>query len=186
MSLTLEPGLVESARSGGEPLERLIAAVWPEAYRIAFSVLRDAGLAEDAAQDACATIARALQNLKQPDVFRSWSYRIIVNHAITTSRRRPHTEPIDPTNDCGVVFDRSDALDLYNALATLPVAQRGAILLHYYGGLNSKEIAAATGLPSSTIRFHLMLARKTLRRALADAGLRAAAGLSEEILSDVR
>ncbi|MBC5829049.1 MAG: sigma-70 family RNA polymerase sigma factor [Candidatus Eremiobacteraeota bacterium] len=69
----------------GDGLERLIIAVWPEAYRIAFSILRDGGLAEDAAQEACATMARQLHTLKNTGVFNAWSYKIIVNHAITAA-----------------------------------------------------------------------------------------------------
>jgi RNA polymerase sigma-70 factor (ECF subfamily) len=182
--LTLESGLIESARSGGAGLERLIVAIWPEAYRIAFSILRDRGLAEDAAQEACATLARSLPTLKDTSVFRAWSYKVIVNHAITVGRRRPRTQTLDALYDRGIQFDQSDALDLYNALAALPVVQRGAIILHYYAGLNSGEIAAATGLPASTVRFHLMLARRALRKALSAVDARTIPP-SEEVLSDV-
>lgn len=184
MPLTLESGLIESARSGGTGLEHLIAAVWPEAYRIAFSILRDVGLAEDAAQEACAAMARSLPALKNPGVFYAWSYKIIVNNAITVARRRPRTQTLDTLTDHGIHFDQSDALDLYKALAALPFAQRGAIILHYYAGLNSGEIAAAAGLPSSTVRFHLMLARRTLRKALSKTDARPRQP-SEEVLSDV-
>ena len=87
-------------------------------------------------------------------------------------------------NNQAVHFDVSDSLDLHNALATLSVKQRGAVILHYYAGLNSGEIAAATGLPRSTVRFHLMLARIRLRKALStmDAGVIPS---SPEALSDV-
>lgn len=166
MALRIETDLIESAMANEAALERLINRVWPEAYRIAFSILQDRGLAEDAAQDACASIARSLPKLKSTSVFRSWSYKIIVNRAITTARQRPKTLTLDTLGDRGVHFDHSDALDLCNALATLPLEQRAAIILHYYGGLNSGEVAVATGLPSSTIRFHLMLARRALRKAL--------------------
>jgi len=164
--LVLENGLVDSARLGGPSLERLIVAVWPEAYRIAFSILRDRGLAEDAAQEACASIARSLPTLKSTNGFAAWSYKIITNHAITTARQRSRIQTADALDDRAAQIDRSDAMDIEKALAALPVAQRSAILLHYYAGLASSEIAAATGLSASTIRFHLMLARRTLRRAL--------------------
>jgi len=178
MALTVETDLIESAMAGDAALERLIECIWPEAYRIAFTILQDRGLAEDAAQDACASIARSLSSLKNASVFRSWSYKIIVNRAITTARRRPKTHTLDALADRSVVFDDSDALDLYNALASLPLEQRAAIILYYYGGLKSGEIASATGLPSSTIRFYLMLARRSLRKALSAPQL-------QEALSDV-
>jgi len=184
MPLDFEDELIESAKSGGAALECLIAAVWPEAYRIALSILRDAGLAEDAAQDACAAMARSLGTLKNSASFPAWCYRTIVNHAITAGRRRPRTQALDTLAERAIHVDRSDALDLYRALAELSYVQRAVVLMHYYAGLDSGEIAAATGLPRSTIRFHLMLARQALRRALAGYDTRTLP--PEEVLSNVQ
>ena len=184
MPLSLKAALVERARAGGSDLEQLIAAVWPDAYRIAFAILRDAGLAEDAAQEACATVARSLQTLRNADFFGSWSYKIIVNEALTTARRWPPMETLSAAGARIVNSDRSDALDLYHALTALPLEQRAAILLHYYAGLNSGEIAEATGIASSTVRFHLMLARRALRKALSAES--PAARAPEEVLPHVR
>lgn len=183
MPLVLEDDLVDSARLGGAGLERLIVAVWPEAYRIAFSILRDRGLAEDAAQEACASIARSLPTLKSTNGFAAWTYKIVTNHAITVARQRSRVQTADAVDDRAAQIDRSDAMDIEKALATLPLAQRSAILLHYYAGLTSSEIAAATGLSASTIRFHLMLARRTLRRALSTE--EAIAPTSEEAIHHV-
>jgi RNA polymerase sigma-70 factor, ECF subfamily len=183
--LDVEARLIDGARSGGADLERLIRAVWPEAYRIAFSMLRDRGLAEDAAQEACAAIARCLPSLKKTDGFSAWSYKIIVNHAIVAARRRQRTQSLDEVPSAAGDADRSDALDLHDALMRLPIEQRGAIVLHYYVGLNSREIAASTGLRPSTVRFHLMLARRSLCKALS-AAPNPSAPPSEEVLSNVR
>jgi RNA polymerase sigma-70 factor (ECF subfamily) len=164
--LSVDDGAIEAARSGGAGVDRLIAAVWPEAYRIAFGVLRDRGLAEDAAQEACASIARGLPSLKNTAAFSTWSYKIIVNRAISAARARPRTLTLDSSIESGVHVDRTVAVDLSNALSRLSVVQRAAVILHYYAGLNSREIAAATGVTSATVRFHLMLARRALRKAL--------------------
>jgi RNA polymerase sigma-70 factor (ECF subfamily) len=182
--LQIDVALVGSARTDRAALERLVEEVWPEAYRIALAVLRDRHLAQDAAQDACATIVRSLAALKDANTFAAWTYRIVVNAAITIARRRPPMQPLDRVVDRGATVDTAEAIDLDTALAALPVAQRAVILLHYYAGLNSKEIAAATGLPSSTIRFHIMLARRALRKALAVED--SARPLSDEVLTNAR
>ena len=181
MALKIDPALVRAATSDDASLERLIEAVWPEAYRLAASILRDRTLAEDVAQEACATMARSLATLKEAGTFTSWLYRIVTNHAITAVRKRRPTVPIDAAAECGAHFDSSDALDLYTALAALPIDQRAAIVLHYYGGLNSFEIAQALGVAAPTVRFRMMLARRALARALA-----APSNVPNEALSHVR
>ena len=104
--------LVERARGGGDALEGLIAAVWPDAYRMARTILGDAGHAEDAAQEACARMARSLPELRDAGAFRTWMYRIVVNEALAALRARRSALPLDAAADSGVPFDRSDALDL--------------------------------------------------------------------------
>jgi RNA polymerase sigma factor (sigma-70 family) len=76
-------------------------------------------------------------------------------------------------------------LDLHNALAALTPKRRALILLHYYAGLNSAEIAVATGSPASTIRFQLMLARRALRKALSQPQS-SSEQTNEEAITDVR
>lgn len=159
--------LVEAARTGGAALEALIAAIWPDAYRIARTILRDPGHAEDAAQEACARVARMLPSLKNVDAFSSWCYRIVVNEAIACARSLRPAIALDAIADRCVAFDRSDALDLYDALGTLSPVQRAIVILHYHCGFSSKEIAATLGSAPPTVRFHLMMARQALRKALA-------------------
>lgn len=164
--MVTDTALIEQARAGGIALDRLITAVWSEAYRIAFSVLRDRGLAEDATQEACAKIAASLGQLNDPSGFASWSYRLIVRQAIDVGRRMRPARPLEEVTQPAVEFDAIGSIDLQEALGKLPLVQRAAVILHYYAGFNSGEIAQATGLPASTVRFHLMHARRTLRKAL--------------------
>src|SRR6185437_1308041 len=107
MALKIDPAVVEAAAAGDAPLERLIEAVWPEAYRLAASILRDRSLAEDVAQEACATMARSLPALKDARTFSSWFYRIVTNRAVSVGRARRPTVPIDTAAECGARFDSS-------------------------------------------------------------------------------
>lgn len=167
MRLHVGVELIRKAQTeGGTALESVIASVWDEAYRICATMLRDRVAAEDAAQDACVAILQGFEQLRDAGAFPAWSYKIIVNRAISIARRRSNAVPIEAVAARQVHFDTDDALDLATALAALPITHRGAIVLHYYAGLTSREIAEATGLPRSTVRFHLMLARRSLRAAL--------------------
>jgi RNA polymerase sigma-70 factor (ECF subfamily) len=147
-------------------MEKLIAAVWPEAFRLSLGILHDRGLAEDAAQEACAAMAVSLSSLKNAGAFRTWFYRVVVHESISASRRRRETVALRNDESAASETDSAQAIDLAKALQKLPPQQRAVVLLHYYAGLNSSEIASAADLPPSTVRFHLMLARRALRRAL--------------------
>jgi RNA polymerase sigma-70 factor, ECF subfamily len=188
MPSQLERDAILAAQSeGGAALERVICAVWPDAYRIAAAILRDHGLAEDAAQNACVAIVRALPSLRDPGGFASWSYKIIVNNAMSLARRRRSTQSLDAAERKEVRFNSDDALDLADAFATLSVVQRGATILYYYAGLTSREIAQSMKLPDSTIRFQLMLARRRLRAALSEAPAGSSpAKVCQEVYTDVR
>lgn len=167
MGFTVDPDLVVRAQRDRSALEVLLARVWPEAYRVALGIVRDPGLAEDAAQDACADIAGALGELRATPAFYGWMYRIIVRRATAAARRWKPRAEIDSFPDSRTPANHDDRLDVLAAVAALPIAQRTAVVLRYYAGLNAAEISAALGLPAPTVRFHLMLARRTLRVALA-------------------
>jgi RNA polymerase sigma-70 factor (ECF subfamily) len=167
MGFSVDPELVLEAQGEAAALDRLITALWPEAYRVALGVLHDRGLAEDAAQDACAAIAAGLPRLRSTEAFYAWMYRIIARTAIVVAKRSKRAaalespaEPIDRPNFV-------DGIDILAAIAALPLSQRSAVILYYYSGLTSREIAETLGVPAATVRFHLMLARRSLRSALA-------------------
>jgi RNA polymerase sigma-70 factor (ECF subfamily) len=165
------PGdLIEAARLS-EPGagDRLLAQAWPHAFRIARSILRDAGLAEDAAQEACAIVYCTVTRLRSAFAFRVWFYRIVVREAMRLDRTRAKAasftyEPVAGA-DAGDWIER---LDVHRALGRLSRAQRAAVVLHYYADMSSREIAAVLGVPDSTVRFHLVNARRKLEALLGD------------------
>jgi DNA-directed RNA polymerase specialized sigma24 family protein len=50
---------------------------------------------------------------------------------------------------------------------------RTALVLRYYGDLNSREIGTALGIPSATVRFRLARALRCMRALLAEPDARA-------------
>ena len=159
--------LIKAAIKGGVPeADDLIRVVWPRAYRIAFSIVRNHTLAEDAAQEACSVLFRSIGQLRSVEAFGVWFYRIVVRQAVSLEKRNA---PMLVEPDQGFKSNLEDALlrvDICNALALLTQSQRIAIALHYYAEMNSREIADVLGLKDSSIRFHLMKAKRTLEQVL--------------------
>jgi RNA polymerase sigma-70 factor (ECF subfamily) len=166
MGFTVDPHLIRDAQADAAALEALLVALWPEAYRVAFGVLHDRGLAEDAAQEACASVALRLSALRSNDAFYGWMYRIVVRHATASAKRSKKIVELGSSAEPRAASSDDERLDILAAVDALPRPQRIAVVLRYYAGLNSAEIAAALRVPAPTIRFRLMLARRSLRRAL--------------------
>jgi len=72
---------------------------------------------------------------------------------------------VDPRSDESEAPDRAR---LRRALAVLSVDQQEVLLLGYFEGLSSSEIAAKVGIPIGTVKSRVASALSTLRLALAD------------------
>lgn len=166
--------LAIAASNGREQeYEALVRALWPNAYRIAWSILGERCAAEDAAQSACAAICAKLQNLSDMRAFAGWAYRIIVSHARDHARarsrlRRRETIGYETASGISTRGDPSARLDLEAGIAMLPESLRLVLELHYFAGLTSAEVGRALGVPAATVRFRLMTARHRLRPLLCD------------------
>lgn len=61
-----------------------------------------------------------------------------------------------------------DARAVRDALATLPVAQRAALVLHYFADLPVREVALVLGVPEGTVKARLVRGRRALEALLTD------------------
>jgi len=80
--------LVELARKGDrEAFAYLVRRVSDQLYAVAFRILRDPGLAEDALQNALVLAWRRLPHLRDVDRFEAWIHRILVHACYDESAR---------------------------------------------------------------------------------------------------
>jgi RNA polymerase sigma-70 factor (ECF subfamily) len=143
-------------------------------YGLALTMLRDPGLAEDAAQE---TFVRAWRYAGTYDARRArvsaWLLTIARNVALDKARVRSAT-PLDP--DAVVrqldVVGASPGVDvpererLRGALAALPDDQRRALVLAAYGGMTAREISELDGVPLGTVKTRIRAAMTRLRATL--------------------
>jgi RNA polymerase sigma-70 factor, ECF subfamily len=165
--------LVERAQEGDrEAFAALVGMTSDRMFSLAFRILRDIGLAEDALQGALITVWRQLPGLRDPDRFEAWVRRLVVHACYAEARRRrswtTHIRvlPIDgPAAPDGIVsIDDRDALD--RAFRRLSVEQRAVFVLHHHVGLPLAEIAETIGIPAGTARSRLHYATRVLRAAV--------------------
>jgi RNA polymerase sigma factor (sigma-70 family) len=165
--------LVEQARKGDrEAFAVLVHQVSDSLYSVAYRILRDTGLAEDALQNALVIAWRRIPHLREPDRFEAWFHRILVHACYDESQRARHWTanvrvlPVDglSTPDRSASFADRDELE--RAFRRLPVDQRAVFVLHHYVGLPLVEIAEMLEIPAGTARSRLHYATRGLRAAL--------------------
>lgn len=89
----MQRDLVERAAAGDrEAFEGLVLLSANRLFAIAYRILRDHHLAEDAVQQALVTIWDELPRLRDPERFEAWSYRLIARASIAAARRE-HADP---------------------------------------------------------------------------------------------
>lgn len=167
MTRWASPDVVSAAIAGeASAAERLITAIWPACFRLAASLIGDCALAQDAAQEACVIIHRKVRCVRSADAFDAWVYRIVAREASRLRRRLQSGEV--PAYEQGFTADTTASMDVWRALAGLPLPLREVTVLFYFDDLKSEEIARILGIPHATVRTRLSRARERLRVLLGD------------------
>ena len=166
--------LVRQAQAGDHgAFDTLIGAAYDRMIAIAYRILRDPTLAEDATQDAVVRCWRDLRGLREPDRFEAWLHRLLVNACrdlARHNRRRPaevlgtRLETPDAGDEYGRLADH-DALE--RAFLQLPADQRIALVLTHYVGYSAPELATILKVPTGTVYSRLHYGARAMREALA-------------------
>lgn len=186
MELTDE-ALCQRVANGDEAAFDLLVARYQErAYRLAWSILRDAEEARDLSQEAFIRLFQSAGSFAGRARFSTWFYRILVN--LCLDHRRKHrwwrrvVEPAPLEREPeGSLLDRlpapaEDPLEelgrgremsrLWAAVEGLSHQQRAALLLQVQEGLPTAEIAHVLKCSEPTVRVHLHRALTMLRKTL--------------------
>ncbi|MFC1717404.1 sigma-70 family RNA polymerase sigma factor [Candidatus Poribacteria bacterium] len=142
-------------------------------YAFVYTKLRDFRDAQDVTQEVFVKAYGDLRSLRRWESFSFWLYRIASTRCklwIRTQSRRLDRDFIED-QEPGILEDSSvesyrtnqTGESLRAALDSLPEAYREVLVMHYFGGMSSKEIAGATGTSPGAIRVRLNRGRTRLR-----------------------
>jgi RNA polymerase sigma-70 factor (ECF subfamily) len=135
---------------------------------LAHSIVGNAAGMDDVLQEAYTKAFVAWQTFRGDSSFRTWLYRIVHNAAIDEVRKQKKVIPIDDLLDGAHApsVDVAQRLDVDQALAGLPVAQRIAVLLIDGEGFDYATAAEILDVPVGTVASRVHQARTSLRRLL--------------------
>jgi RNA polymerase sigma factor (sigma-70 family) len=165
------------SRSDESALAELYDRIGGTAYGLAYRVLRDEALAEDAVQEAFLALWRSAGSFVPERAKAStWILTLVHRRAVDVVRReqRRRTEPLEAAPEPAegsaeeAAWLRLDRERVQAALAQLPDQQREAIELAYYGGYTQSELADRLGQPVGTIKSRMFAGLARLRELLDD------------------
>jgi RNA polymerase sigma-70 factor, ECF subfamily len=147
-----------------EALERLLDAYEQKVYRMAVTMLRDHGRAQDVTQDVFLKLWRTLPSYDGRAAVSTWLYTIARNTCLSALRFESYRRTTDLPAIAEPRARSIEPLDvaLTDALARLPETQRAIIMLFYFEDRSVAEVATMLGLPEGTVKSHLHRARRAL------------------------
>lgn len=165
--------LVDSAKQGDkEAFSELVLRFQDMAYAVAYAMLGDSILAQDAAQEAFIEAYLSLINLRKSEAFPSWFRRIVIKHSDRQIRGiRPLNIPLDSDLHAAasisdpetVMEDLQTKQAIQSAIASLPYNQRQITTLFYIKGYSQSEISDFLEMPLTSVKKNLYTARRRLK-----------------------
>ena len=141
-------------------LESLYRTEYNGMVRLAFTLVGSNAEAEDLVQDSFVEVSRRLGEIHSPGGYLRSAVVSRCHSALRRRRLLSRHQPEPPANLTG------EAGELWDVLGRLSEDQRVAVVLRYYGGYRSSEIAKITDLPANTVRSHLRRGLAALRKEL--------------------
>lgn len=165
-----ERGLVKRARRGDAGAFTALVELYERPmYATACSMLHSEWDAADAVQEAFTEAFEHLDELRNPERFKAWLSRIVINkcnHTYLNSARLLVVEqPSDRPAPAGPV-SREESFDLIRAVRELDDDHRTTVALRYFCDLKIDEVAKVLGCPVGTVKSRLNRALTKLHMTL--------------------
>ena len=167
------PGLDDADHA----IAQLYAAHWTRLVRLAWLLVRDQSVAEDAVQDAFVATHRRWDAIRDSGRVVAYLQTAVVNrcrsmgrHAVVVDRQnRAEAGAVDgpgrASHDSAetVVIAAADRRTMLDVLDGLPQRQREVLVLRYYEDLSEAQIAQVLDISPGSVKAHAHRALTTLR-----------------------
>jgi RNA polymerase sigma-70 factor (ECF subfamily) len=183
---------VERARGGdAEGFRILVERYSPRLFRLAWRIVGDEAIAEDAVQETFLRAYRALPRYDARSQFGTWLHRIAANTSIEILRKRQRQRPEGqeqadvPSGEPGPdrrALSREVDRAVREALTGLSPLERAAFVLRHYEERSIAEVCDTLGLRESAGKQAVFRAVMKLRRMLEPLKERRASRAGREVM----
>jgi RNA polymerase sigma-70 factor (ECF subfamily) len=168
--------LIEECRSGNfDNFRKLVELTSPFAYSVAFRMLGDDDQAKDVVQETMVAIWQKLKKIKTAEVYKTWTYRIVVNKCYDEMRKKKRNPEFSADDQTwSVISNRiseGPSAELENAEISkiigmltekLSSKQKAVFVLSDLEGMSNDEVSAIIGMSKSVVKANLYHARKSI------------------------
>ncbi|WP_053075010.1 sigma-70 family RNA polymerase sigma factor [Ornithinibacillus californiensis] len=155
-------------------LEKIMKLYTEKVYLLAYSFVKDRGLAEDISQEVFLKVYKYLDNFRGEAALTSWLYRITVNTSKDFLKKKSlkqfllegslleNFRKTESTETSFLTAVRHE--ELLQTILKLPMKYREVIVLHYFYDVKVNELATVLDLNTNTVKTRLARGREILRR----------------------
>jgi RNA polymerase sigma-70 factor (ECF subfamily) len=160
----METHLIEAAADGDiESFGELCRRYYAVMAAIAYSILSDHQLAEDAAQESFARALINLKKLKNRSRFAPWLAAICRNVAKDmVAARVKWTKAEDLSQTAQNNNDDGNIRTIRRAIEQLPAPAKELIVMRYYNSLSYEQISSILGISQATINGRILRAKRKM------------------------
>ena len=137
-------------------------------FRVAYSYLRCRDDADDVTQDVLIQLYKQEKAFESDAHVKNWLIRVTVNRCKNVLRAPWHKAEDIADYENTLVFEQPQYRELFDAVMALDKRYRVPVLLYYYEGYSTPEIAELMGVPLNTVTTRLSRARAKLKNFLTE------------------
>lgn len=135
-------------------------------YRVAYSWTKNPDDANDVTQDVLIQLYKTTKEFESDSHMKNWLIKVTVN-CCKMIFRSPWSKMEDIENYGETLgFEDESYLELFQAVMNLDKKYRVPLMLFYYEGYSTAEIASLLGIPEKTVSTRLFRAKGKLRNYL--------------------
>lgn len=153
--------LIQAAKKGEQAaFVRLVALHKQSMYATAMAVTHNEDDALDAIQDTILTLWEKLDTLRNPDYFKTWMTKILVNKCCTMLRGNAREVAVEEEIGGSREEDLDTPLDVQAALHNLSQDDSLILQLFYFEDLSLRQIADVLSITAGAAKMRLTRSRK--------------------------
>lgn len=159
--------LVKLAKHGNQAaFEALFLGEKEYLYKMAFLYTKNKEDAMDLVQECILRCIQSIGSLKNPEVFRTWMTRILINCAKAEWKKRKYYTDMEEVEVFAAKKEgvsEEEKMDLYHAIDCLKFPYKTIIIQRYFAEAKMEEIAQLLGMPLNTVKVYHSRAKEQLR-----------------------